>query len=805
MRFHKGQSVYKSFEISANRVRSGKAALLLSVGAAALLGWMGAARAADADGTSGTNGTSSAADGSYDVAYNGQAGGIEQVTVTARFRKENQQDVPIALTALGGAQLDQLGTTQIQQLQFLAPNLEINVPNPRQTSFSIRGIGNNPAADGLSQSVGLYIDGVYLDRPGMAAFDLLDVAQIEVLRGPQGTLFGRNTTGGALSVTTAIPTFDFTAKAEASAGDYELQQYQATVSGPIADDLAFRVSGYDTFRGGYVKDAYTGGADEGLDRQGLRAQLLYQPTGALSWRLIFEAGHEDDTAGGAVLYSKGPSASANPKFVSYDQWAANLGITPVFDPNGLENDQNEQQRLIERQYAGTSILDWTVDGYTLTSITGYRHWSFRPQNDFDWTYADVIRNNGAADFEQQVSQELRLASPSGGEFDYVAGLYYLARYLDNHSYTDYGSQYAQGLGALGNPALDDGQTNTYGRISTFNYAAYAQGTWHIDPLWDLTVGGRETYELTQGSVERTAFAGGTGKPPVSVAPFSGAIKVGKATPSGLLTLSYKPVENYLLYATASYGAKAGGFNSPTVPQANTGAFLPMSTLVVKPEKAVNFEIGTKTSWFDDRLTANVDLYWTDIYGYQANTVHNLGSGGLQSVITNVGSVRSRGAEAELTARPLEGLELNASVGFTDAFYHSFTNAPAVQGSTATTQNLTGRPVLQAPRWTLSAGATYTTHLTDSIDGYLGADVGYKSSYFGYIDDSPYSLIKGFAVVNGRVGTVFADGHYDLSAWIRNAADVHYVNLLYPAATGSGGYFGWPAEPRTFGVTLKANW
>ena len=749
--------------------------------------------------------TTGDADGATQLALNSRDGfGVEQVTVTARFRKENQQDVPIALTALSGTQIDNLGTTQVSQLQFLVPNLVVVTPNPRQTAFSIRGIGNNPAADGLSASVGLYLDGVYLDRPGMAAFDLLDISQIEVLRGPQGTLFGRNTTGGAVSIQSLQPSFDFAAKASVSVGDYGLQQYQGTVSGPLSDHWAFRLSGYTTYRGGYLHDVYTGGANDSLDRQGLRAQLLYKPSDDLSWRLIFELGHQDDTTGSAVLYNLGPSTSANARFVPYTIWAANLGITPVFDPTSLKGDQNLPQRLVERQYAGTSILDWTLNGYTLTSVTGYRHWSFRPHNDFDWTYADVIRNNGAEDFVQQFSQEVRLASPTDGDFDYVLGLYYFSRWLDNHSFTLYGSQYAAGLGAAGNPALNNGETHSYGGISTFNYAAFAQGTWHISPQWDLTIGGRETYELTRGRVQRLPFVGGSGTPPVTVAPFSGDIAVAKATPSGLFTLSYKPQEGLLVYGTVSYGAKAGGFNSPTVPQSNTGAFLPMSSLTVKPEKAVNFEVGTKTSWFDGRLTANLDLYWVDIYGYQSNSVLPVASGGLQSVITNVGAVRSRGVEGEVVAHPFDGLILNGSFGFTDAFYRKFTNAPAIQGSTATTQDLRGRPVVQAPRWTLNAGGTYTQPLTDDLAAYAGVDVAYKSKFYGYVDDSDYSLIDAYTVVNLRTGVTFGDGRYDVSAWVRNASDARYFNMVTPAATGSGGYFAFPAEPRTAGVTLKAN-
>jgi iron complex outermembrane receptor protein len=285
--------------------------------------------------------------------------------------------------------------------------------------------------------------------------------------------------------------------------------------------------------------------------------------------------------------------------------------------------------------------------------------------------------------------------------------------------------------------------------------------------------------------------------------FSGDVAVGKATPSALITISYKPSEAVLLYGTASYGAKAGGINSPSVPQSSTGAFLPMSTLRVQPEKAVNFEIGAKSVLLENRLTLNLDAYWVDIYGYQANTTVPSASGGVQSLITNVGSVRSRGVEGELVAQPFEGLRLNANVGFTDAFYHSFTNAPAVQGSIATTQNLSGRPVVQAPRWTVNGGATYAAHLASDVDGYLGVDVGNKSKYYGYADDSAYSLVNGYTVVNARVGATFGDGRYDIQAWVRNASDARYFYMVLPAVTGSGGYLGIPAEPRTTGVTLKA--
>jgi iron complex outermembrane recepter protein len=729
------------------------------------------------------------------------SGGLETVVVTARKRSENAQDVPVAVTAIDGAELDSKGISQIQQLEFQAPGLVVNTPNARQTNFAIRGLGNNPAADGLFTSVGLYIDGVYLDRPGMADFDLFDLDHVEVLRGPQGTLFGKNTTAGAVSFTTQSPDFNYTAKGEMSIGDFGLQQYQALVTGPITDTLAFRLTGYDTNRDGYLQDVYSGQDLLSLHRQDARAQLLWKPTDALSLRLIGEYGHENDSTGSAVLYSKGPATSPNPRFVSYDAWAANLGLTPIFNPAALQSSQNGFQKQVDRQYSLTSLIDWNTGDFTVSSVTGWRHWSFVPNNDFDWTSADVIRNMGVSDYVQQFSQELRVASTAGGAFDYVAGAYYFWRDLLGDSITTYGSQYSTGLGAIGVPALNNGTTHTYGTVSNNSYALFAQSTWHFDPRWDLTTGVRETYEFGNGTILRTPFTGGTGAPPATVAPYSGAISNINWSPSALATLDYKPSANILTYGTVSYGEKAGGFN-PTVPQTTTGAILPISMLKVQPEKALDYELGVKSELLDRRLIVNLDAYWMEVYDYQANAIVSNSTGALQSVITNVGAVRSRGFEGELTALPFDDLRLNATISYDDAIYQSFVNAPSMQGAATATQDLSGRPVVQVPKWSVNLGATYVQPLSPDINGYIGGDLGFKSSYFGYIDDSPFSRVGGYGVGNIRVGATFRN--FDLSAWVRNVGDAHYYYMILPAATGSGGYVGIPAEPRMVGVTFKAS-
>ena len=748
-------------------------------------------------------GTALAAENAGAVAVADNA--VAEVIVTARRRSERLQDVPIAVSAVGGERLASVGISQVQQLQFEVPSLNVATPNPRQTNIAIRGLGNNPAADGLAASVGLYIDGVYLDRPGMANFDLIDVDRIEVLRGPQGTLFGKNTTAGALSVTTRAPSFVKSFEGQATVGNYGLRRYEATVTGPITDTLALRLSAYATDRDGYLTNVFRGGNDLSLHRDGVRAQLLFKPSSNFSLRVIGEYGKEADSQGAFVLYSKGPAASANPRFVPFDTWAANLGIHPVFDPDGLVDDLNLRQHLIESQYALTADAEWTLPGgFTLSSITAGRRWNFTPHNDFDWGPADVIAAQGAADYDRQFSQELRLASPGGGRIDYIGGLYVFLRQLRNDSITTYGPQYSQGLGALGNPALNNGTSEIKSDPKTRSYAAFAQGAWWFQPNWSLTLGARGTYETQDETITRYAFHGGTGTPPPSVAAYQGYLKVSDWAPSGLATLSYKPTSDILAYATVSYGAKAGGFNSPAVPQSTTGVIQSVDTLKVKQERALDYEAGLKTTLLDHRLVLNANVFWTHIQDYQANTILNGPSGTFLSLITNVGAVRSRGFEVEATAVPFDGLTLNASAGYNDATYLLFPQAPSIQGSLAPTQDLSGRPVVQAPRWTANIGGAYTHALSGGFEGFVGADYAYKSGYFGYIDDSPYSWIKGYGLVSARLGVRSPHGHYELSAWVRNAFDARSFYMVIPASTGSGGYYAIPAEPRFFGATLKTS-
>ena len=729
---------------------------------------------------------------------------VTDITVTARRRVERAQDVPLPITVLSGAQLRLRGNDQLQQLQFSVPSFNVSLPNPRQTNLAIRGIGNNPAADGLSSSVGIYIDGVYLDRPGMGDFNLIDIDRIEVLRGPQGTLFGKNTTAGALNVVSLAPSSTFGGSASVDVGNYGLRTEKLSLTGPINQAWDYRLSAYDTRHDGYLRNVNTGQNELSLNRDGARGQLLYRPDAELSVRLIGEFGEENDSQGAFVLYNTGPASSAKPTFVPYLTWAKNEGITPLVNRDSLTTNINSPQQIRQHQSAFSAEVNWNLGGGTLTSISAYRAWLFTPTNDFDWSNASAITDQGARDNEKQASQEIRFASPAGGNFDYVAGLYGFWRRESAQSFTLYGPDYSEGLGHLGNPILNNAYTQTVADPTTHSIAAFGQGTYHATPKLDFTVGLRETYETNNEAIKRYALAtSNAGVVPATLLPYAGSLSIENANYAALGSVSYKLSADHLLYASASRGAKAGGFNSPAVPQTVTGAILPTSALIVQPEKVSDFELGSKNSFLDNSLIINGDLFWTVVEDYQANTVLTSPTGFIAAV-TNVGAVRSRGAEADATYRVTPDLTLNGAVALNDTRYLSFSDAPAVEGSVAATQNLTGKDVVGASRLTFNVAATYRTMLNDQQDVYGVISYGYKSGFFGNIDDSTYSWVKPVGLTDARIGTTYDGEKLDLSLWVKNAFDQRYFNTVLAAATGSGGYTAGSGDPRTYGVTLATH-
>jgi iron complex outermembrane receptor protein len=358
------------------------------------------------------------------------ADGVADVIVTARRRAENAQKVPAALSVVGGALIDQSYTVNTQGLTTLIPSLNYSSANPRNTAFTIRGLGSSVVAvsqanDGLEPGVGFYVDQVYHARPATAAFDFADLEQVEELRGPQGTLFGKNTTAGALNITTRSPSFTQEGFAELSYGERNLVQAKGWVSGPITDSIAYRLSGVSTRRDGVIDNIGTGRDTNTLGTQAVLGQLLFKPDDAIQMRVIADFTNFQAYCCGQVYLRTGTSLrAASRQFGGPAGLAAQFGYTPA-STNAYDRVTDIDGLLgVDTNEGGVSaITDWNLGFATLTSVSAWRFWNWDAENDRDYTGLPIQSSQHIPSRQDQYSQELRLASNGTGPISYVVGLY----------------------------------------------------------------------------------------------------------------------------------------------------------------------------------------------------------------------------------------------------------------------------------------------------------------------------------------------------------------------------------------------
>ncbi|WPO99691.1 TonB-dependent receptor [Pseudomonas sp. HR96] len=728
---------------------------------------------------------------------------LQTVTVTTRRREESAQDVPTPITVVTGQTLEAQRIYRIQDIQQLAPSLNVAYMHARQSSISIRGLGNNPASDGLEGSVGLYIDNVYLGRPGMAVFDLMDIDQLDVLRGPQGTLFGKNTTAGVLNITTRAPTFTPERTIETSVGEDGYFQTKGTISGPITDELAGRLSAYRTRSDGDIDNEHDSRKFDGGSRDGFRGQLLFKPNEDFSLRWIGDYNEEDSSAGTRTLFNTGPVVNG---VNLYESRAAAAGATLVDGSDRKVNLDNDQHVTVHQ--GGTSVeANWKLPSdYTLTSISAYRFWDFTPRND-DGLNVATTYNAGVSVQDKQWSQEFRLASPSGGAFDYVLGAYYYGNDLDNKSFAYYGPQ-ADVWNGTAAGALSNVTSIGKGHIDTNSFALFAQGTWHLTPKLDFTAGLRGTYEEKSAWVNRNAPLGGAAVTGAAAAQRngragaydSGDLNQYSASPSGLLSLNYHFTDNVLGYATLSHGEKSGGVNLAVGSAPTAGA----DSLLVGGERANDAELGLKSTLWDRRLQLNANLFWTQVNGYQTNAYD---AANRVSYLTNAGSVRSRGLELDSTLIPIRGLTLNINGTYNDVRYLSYKDAPcppevSERPGAPTSCDLSGHQVVGASKWVTNANAEYKWNLANGLEPYVTGSYSFRTHAVGTVEDSSYAQLPSYAVVNLSTGLRgnLGQGQWDTSIWLKNAFDKTYYTTLWNAP--NGGYEGLLGSPRTLGVTAR---
>ncbi len=759
---------------------------------------------------------------------------LQDVTITARHRAERAQSVPVAITVVSQKQIQALGSLNLNTIKQLVPTLTINAYNPRNIGLDIRGLGSVGffGYDGLEGGVGIYVDGVLLGRSTESNFDLPDLQDIEVLRGPQGTLFGKNSVAGAVNITTKLPSFKPEASISASYGNYNYWQLQGFASSAIAgsDKAAFSFSFHATQHNGYAKDTglagnpNAGSTYNNQDDKGVRGQLLLQPNSALTIRIIANYDHSDANCcitlpvGIVNNFANGAAYGSVPGKISITNRLAAAGYTlPTINPYGHTTDINSWNHYAMETAGLTVIADYDLGGYTISSITGASYYDWYPHLDGDAIGANILTAANNTTHQRQISQELRLTSPLGTRFDYTAGLYGFYQQLNDQATVGYGNQAAavftgSNTSATYNvtqAALNGFTSDATDIPSTYSYAAYGQGIYHITPQIDLTGGARITYEEKFGTFYEGQEGGVPAAPGSAVQLTRNAyspitsyeLRHFDILPGGLVTLSYKPVPDILTYATYSHGEKSAGLNfvtSPTTPK------------IVAPEKIDNYEIGAKTTLLNGRLLLDGDAFWDEDTDFQS-TILGLVNNKEVAFLASVPKARSRGVESDIHAQVTDHLSLFSSAVFDEAYNESNKtgSCPIEQSNVNVACNLSGRPLAGASKWNASFGGEYDQPLPEvgntQTVAYFGGNVELRSFFYSTADDGQYSKVPGYGLGNIDFGIRQADGRWDLSGWVHNVSNEHYY--LFKEVTGSLPSYnlvvGEVGDPLTFGVTLRA--
>lgn len=746
--------------------------------------------------------------------------GTEAVTVTARRREENVQDVPLAVSVVNSELLDKTGTVNFSQLTQLAPSLQFISTNPRNTGFNIRGLGSSfgLANDGLEPGVGIYIDQVYYARPAIAAFDFIDTDHIEILRGPQGTLFGKNSTGGVISITSRAPSFMPESQFEATGGNIGFYQAKASLSGPITDDLAARLSFTTTHRSGVLTNVTTGGKNNDISNIGIRGQLLYKASDAITLQLSADYSEQTNQCCTQVYVRTG--TTLKPAAQQFPALAAGLGYAPPStNPYDRLTDVNSPIQAKTDVGGVSAIADWDFGWATLTSVSAYRWWNWRPKNDRDYTRLSIQTASNNPDQQDQYSQEFRIASNGKNTLDYVAGVYVFGQTINGQPLSTYGSDAAPWLlgPAPANPTnlLDGYRSNAVGHSATSSKAIFGEVTWNVTEALSVTGGLRYTWENKSGTYNQTVSGGLATTDATLISKKNSIVRaqsyvahVSDDSPSGRVNVAYKFTDDILGYVSYAQGYKSGGINMAGLPL-NAANLPSLAAAAIRPERNNTVELGAKTQFFDGRFTLNVALFDTKVRNYQANIV-DTGPGALRGYLANVDKVHVNGVELDSSFVIDENLSGFLSYAHTNGKYVSFLNGPCPleQIGTATTVcNLSGRPLPGLSRNVWSVGAEYTRPVAVGNirgEGYVHVEASTRTKQYGDASDSVYSVIDGYGLVNLSAG-LRQDGPWEVFAWVRNVGDVNYIQNLTIQSGNSGLITGTPSDPRTFGLTIRAKY
>lgn len=743
---------------------------------------------------------------------------LSEVVITARRRKESLQNVPIPISVISGALAEDAGAFNVNRLKELVPSVQLYSSNPRNTGLSIRGLGTTFGLtnDGIDPGVGFYVDGVYYARTAATTIDFLDVEQIEVLRGPQGTLFGKNTTAGAFNVTTRKPSFTPGASFELSYGNYGYIQAKSSLTGPLGKKVAARLSFSGTQRDGLLYNVAKNKPTNDLNNLGARAQILFKPSEKVDIILAADATRQRPDGYAQVYAGTAPTLRAG--YRQFNSIITDLNYKlPTLNPFDRIIDHDTPWQSYQ-DFGGISLnVDIQLGPGKLTSTTAYRYWNWDPSNDRDFTGLQALALSQAPSKHKQWSQEVRWAGSLHPRLSAVFGVFAFGQQLDpDGAHTEESGRdqwrFSQSTTSelWKTPGLFDGYgIKSYPRLKTFSGAFFGQLDWKISNRLNLLPGLRFNYDDKKVDFRRDTYGGLQTEDPQLIAlknlvytPQAFKTDIDDTNLSGQLTLAFKVNSRINTFATFSTGFKPIGLNLGGLPTASGKTMLELA--VIKPEEVRHYEVGIKTSP-SPNSTVNLTVYNTDISDYQTQ-VQAADLSVNRGYLANAEKVRVRGAELDANIKIKDFLSFYGALAYTDGKYVSFKNAPPPLEETGgpTFKDISGGELPGISKWAASLGGEVTAAgklLGHDGNFFLALDGYYRSSFSSNPSPSKYLVVDSYVLLNGRVGFRAPNG-LSLFVWGRNLLDKDYFEQLLPGAGNAGHYAGVLGDPRTYGVTIR---
>lgn len=682
-----------------------------------------------------------------DVTEQAQADGAGVIVVTAQKRTQDILEVPAAVSAINEETLDAAQVKDFTDITNVSPSVTVaTAGNSASSTVSLRGVGTLSFSTSVEPSVSVVVDDVALLQQGQAFGKLNDIARIEVLRGPQDSLFGKNASAGVINIVTKDPGNELSGFVEGLLTDDNEVRINGNVSVPIGDNAGFRLNAFYGDRKGYIRNLTNNTWLNGEESWGARAKLNFDP-GALSIQLIGDYSRIKSNGNQPTYYYVAPGTLQNGRPIALG------GVTP-----GLANTDvtvNDDQQSDSEQYLASVKISLDLGFADLTSISSYQDWTLETSSDFDFTPSFVIRQGGPYN-AKQLAQELRLTSDTAGALDYLIGLYY----ADGETDRQFSRDTASFLAFL--------RRNWDSTASTKTLAAFAQVGYDLTDATKLTVGGRVNREKI-GVFYRDNI------------PSTPIIYQGKASDTavtGKASLQHFLSDEMMVYASVATGYKgqaydiSSGFNQARIDD------------LVKSENSVAYEAGLKGRFWDNRGSFGLTGFWTDYDDFQAQSVEFVG-GAIQPTLRNVGKLRTKGIEFESTLNPMEGLNLFASAAYVDARIREFPNASCYPGQTAAqgcvggSQNLAGARLANSPKFKYNIGGIFETPLgATPLSFFTSANYVWQDDVNFALDGNPLTVQDSYGIANATVGLRETENrNWEVSLFVNNLFDQQYAAIL----------------------------